>query len=233
MQVKWAHASSKHVVGGVSRQLVSTGLGGHHARDTEMERQMNYNWCFMAVSSVHTQKDPFRDSDLLVLTVCCYWQKNKTGRGRERKKKKKSLVFLILSAKPEVTRDVSGYWTWAWHLVRHFKSSLLISNTSNLLSVWSVKSLTKEFVFLASLRLKGPWKHIFSISEWVRRSYILTFRLERFWLFQMRDSPFVVLSLLFLIVYVVRTQLEKADVVFFRSPVNTNAISFVCRVRVR
>lgn len=45
MQVKWAHASSKHVVGGVSRQLVSTGLGGggHHARDTEMERQMNYN----------------------------------------------------------------------------------------------------------------------------------------------------------------------------------------------
>ncbi len=41
------------------------------------------------VSSVHTQKEPLRDSDLLVLTVCCYRQKNKEKKKKQGKEKKK------------------------------------------------------------------------------------------------------------------------------------------------
>lgn len=65
---------------------------------------MSYDWCFTAVRSVRTQKDPLRDSDLLVLTVRRYGRKmsNKRGKGE---KKNKSLGFsLRLSAKREVTR---------------------------------------------------------------------------------------------------------------------------------
>lgn len=167
MWVKWPHASSKHAGGGVSHRLVFSGPGGratlgHHARHTEMERQMNYNWCFMAdtASSVRTQKEPLRDSDLLVLTVCCYRQKIKRGekkKNRERRGKKKRAWFSsVLSAKPEVTRDVSD-------------------------------SLITEFVQLSlvSLPLKRPWKHMFSISfllrvMWSHIETVLVISDERF-----------------------------------------------------
>lgn len=90
MRVKWSHAWSKRVVW----VLVMMGLRGEQRRamhDTQRWRgrcRLNYNWRFMAdtVSCVHTQKEPLRDSDLLVLTVCCYRQ------NREREREKQSLV---------------------------------------------------------------------------------------------------------------------------------------------
>lgn len=44
-------------------------------------------------SSVRTQKDPLRDSDLLVLTVCCYRRKNVEFEKGKGEKKNKGLGF--------------------------------------------------------------------------------------------------------------------------------------------
>lgn len=58
----------------------------------------------MAVSSVRTQKDPLRDSDLLVLTVRCYERKMQNEKGKGEKKNKILGFSFSLSAKTEVTR---------------------------------------------------------------------------------------------------------------------------------
>lgn len=63
---------------------------------------MNYDRRFMAdtLSSVHTEEEPLRDSDLLVLTVCCYSRKINLKKEEEKKQRRKGgekicLVFFI------------------------------------------------------------------------------------------------------------------------------------------
>lgn len=85
---------------------------------------------------LHTQKEPRRDSDFVVLTVCYYRQKTKKQKKQDRKKK--SLVFFIFQ-QSQRCRFLHFYFSLCsleWFEVSGFNA--VVSGNSNLFSsaVW-------------------------------------------------------------------------------------------------
>lgn len=77
-----AHAWIKHVRNEVSPDLLVSAVSGWRGNGGR-GGQMSYHWWFTSdtAGSVHTQKEPLMDSDLLVLTICHY---DKAQRGGSR-----------------------------------------------------------------------------------------------------------------------------------------------------
>lgn len=80
-QVKWAHASSKHVVNAVSHHQLVIQPHKVIVHETHEDGEGEADELQLMVHDrhikLHTQKEPLRDSDFVVLTVCCYRQKIK------------------------------------------------------------------------------------------------------------------------------------------------------------